>query len=64
MTIEEREVIDRLVDAHNLYSKLPTQHPADHAEWTTKMHDLQRIVMAREMVDNNPDFFYNEQKTK
>ena len=59
ITRDERKVIDYIVLAHNEYVKLPVQHPQDQAEWCAAIHVLQRIVMAREAVINNPDYFIN-----
>lgn len=56
MTDQEKEVIDHLVNAHNAYLKLPIQHNEDIREWVPKLHDLQRIIMAREAVRNDRDF--------
>jgi hypothetical protein len=57
MTIQEREIMGYLVLAHNEFVKLPTQHTDDLPEWVSRIHDLQRIIMARESVRNNPDVF-------
>lgn len=59
MTEEERTVLDCLARAHNLFVKLPTQHPHDICEWVDKLHDLQRIIMAREAVRNDSEYFMN-----
>ena len=47
LTEAEREVLARLTEAHNLYVKLPVQHPSHAREWEFMMHQLQRTVMAR-----------------
>lgn len=62
MTEEEKIVIAHLVGAWNSFRQLPVQHPSDTSEFLQHMHELQRIIMTREAVRNNPDLFYNEQK--
>lgn len=59
MSEEEIKVLDLLAGAWNRFLNLPCQHPDDNAEFRTKIHDLQRIIMAREAVRNNPDYFTN-----
>jgi hypothetical protein len=59
MTQQEFEVMNKLVEAHNLFVALPVQHPDDNHEWRTKIHDLQRILMARDAVRNHPFQFVN-----
>lgn len=58
----EFECIDYLTKAHNIFITLPTQHPSDLPEWIIKMHDLQRILMAREAVRQDPEKYYHESK--
>jgi hypothetical protein len=60
MTPAELAVLDCLLAAHNQFIALPIQHPDDHDEWSGSMHELQRIVMAREAVRSHPDIFVNE----
>lgn len=47
LTPEERAVLDKLVEAYELYIQLPVQHPLHPAEFTRSLHELQRLVMAR-----------------
>ena len=56
MTNEEFEVLNKLVEAHSEFVKLPRQHPNDLIEWVSKLHDLQRIIMARKAVREVPCF--------
>lgn len=62
MTAIEKEIMDKLVEAHNLYRALPIQHPRDIHEWVNSLHELQRIIMAREAVRNNPEYYNNIDK--
>lgn len=57
MTDTENKIMDHLADAWNLFITLPTQHPDDVNEFRTKLHDLQRSVMAREAVRTYPEKF-------
>lgn len=47
LTAEERAVLDKLVEARNLYIHLPVQHPLHQQEFTRSLHELQRLIMAR-----------------
>lgn len=47
MSPEECAVLDKLVEAHNLYVQLPIQHPLHQQEWVFSLHQLQRLVMSR-----------------
>lgn len=60
MTDEEKEIMAKIVEAHNLYIKLPFQHPDDIPEWVSKIHDLQRIIMSRVAVRSEPILFKHE----
>jgi hypothetical protein len=59
MKEEETAVLRKLVEAHDLFKKLPTQHPNDIDEWVDKLHDLQRMVMQRAAVRMHPELFLN-----
>lgn len=47
LTDGERTALEALVDATNLFMKLPSQHPMHQQEFTLSMHQLQRLIMAR-----------------
>lgn len=59
MTAAELSIIDKLVDAHRIFTSLPVQHPRDKEEWCEKLHDLQRMVMARDAVRTHSGYFTN-----
>ncbi len=61
MTDKEKNVMNKLVEAHNIFVTMPVQHPEDAQEWVSKLHDLQRIIMARVAVRTNPEHFRNEE---
>lgn len=50
MTEQEKEIIEKLCEAHNIFCKLPIQHLDDASEWTRNIHNLQRIIMSRMAV--------------
>ena len=52
----ERLIMDKLIEAHRLFINLPVQHPSDQLEWVAKLHDLQRIVMARQIAREDDSF--------
>lgn len=58
MTDDEKDVLNKLAEAHNAFCKLQKIHPSDTREWTHNIHALQNIVMSRIAVRENPDFFY------
>lgn len=47
LTAQERAVLDKLMEAWNLYNELPVQHPSHQMEAQRSMHELQRLVMSR-----------------
>lgn len=49
MTSEERKVLDSLIETWNLFIKLPVEHRDDNDEFRHGLHDLQRIIMVREV---------------
>lgn len=57
MTEQEKEIIDLLANAWNLFLKLPNHHPMDKQEFASYTHALQEKIMAREAVRNNPEIF-------
>lgn len=57
ITDSEKKVMDLLVEAHNEFIKLPEFHSMETAEWASKLHDMQRIIMCREAVRQNPEIY-------
>lgn len=47
LTREEKRVMKILGQAWNAFHDLPEEHPNEHNEFVGKIHDLQRMVMAR-----------------
>jgi hypothetical protein len=61
MTEQEKEIMRLIVDAHNMYCNLEGYHPDDISEWCEKIHDLQRMLMSRVAVRQEPELFYKKQ---
>jgi len=59
MKDEEKQVMDKLVEAHNLFRLLPEYHGSDITEWVHHFHALQNIIMSRVAVRSNPEMFTN-----
>lgn len=47
MTEQEHAILQDLTNAWNKFVELPIEHPDQQAEFRTKLHDLQRMIMAR-----------------
>lgn len=61
-TYEERDLLSRLGKAHNLFCKLPAQHPSDIEEWVASLHDLQKLIMVRVARRMHQDLLTNLEK--
>ena len=61
LTKKEREVMDSLVEAFNLFTSLPIQHVDDIKEFAQHTHILQRMVSVRIARRDYPDYWTNEQ---
>ena len=57
MTEEELDILQTLAEAHNMFAELDHYNHNDMREWVGHVHALQNMVMAREAVRNNTDFF-------
>ena len=47
LTVAEKEVVDLLASAWNLYKELPSQHPSDDQEMATAIHAAQKMILIR-----------------
>ncbi|WP_107039954.1 hypothetical protein [Brumimicrobium mesophilum] len=56
-TDEEKQVMDALVKAHNLFINLERTHSSEIGEWVTSFHQLQHIVNARILRRDYPETF-------
>jgi hypothetical protein len=50
LTVEERTVMDFLVEAHSAFADLPRQHPGEMDEWNLYLHLLQNLLLMRPTV--------------
>lgn len=56
-TDREQQVMDKIVEAHNLYVELESTHPSDTLEWVDAVHRLQQILGLRVLRREMPDVF-------
>ncbi len=53
----EEKIMDKIVNAHNLYMSLEKQHPTDITEWINAIHILQHLLGMRILNREHPDIF-------
>ncbi len=56
-TPEEKEIMDLLVKAHNLFSKLEPTNPNQIPDWVDGIHKCQYVVMSRIVIRDYPETF-------
>ena len=61
MSEEESNIFELLVEAWNAYTKLSVQRFGDSTEFCNAIHQCQRLLMIRQVRDNYPEFYNNEQ---
>ena len=61
-TDKEQEIMNMIVDVHNLYADLESTHDSDLSEWVLSIHNLQRIVSMRILRRELPDIFISHNK--
>ncbi len=59
---EEDKVMNKILDAWNLFKKLPIQHPDDIQEFKLGIHIAQGILMQRVVRRDYPKGYYNKNK--
>ena len=57
LTPEEIALLEGLGDCWNQFCQLPAGHPADAIEFSTAIHVLQNMIMARLAVRRHPEIF-------
>lgn len=57
LTSKEKEVIEKLANAYNIFVTLPDKHVSDDIEFSKYIHILQRHVMARLTRRIHPEIF-------
>ena len=58
--IEERRVIDLLVEAHNLFVKIPPYRTEHMNEWVDGIHKCQNVLKDRVVIRDYPHVFNRE----
>jgi len=53
MTTKEKEIMEMLGEVYNEFINLPTINSNEQLEFTNKIHELQRMVMIRDVYRNN-----------
>lgn len=56
-TPEEKEIMDLLIKAHNLFVLLPDPHPLERQEWCFYFHGLQGLLEHRALKHLYPKYF-------
>lgn len=56
-TPEEKKIMDLLIEAHNLFVKLPESHPTANSEWCFYFHGLQGLLQHRALKNIFPKYF-------
>jgi len=60
----EQHILNKLVDAHNAFTKLDVTHDSELKEWVISLHRLQHILMARIVRRDYPNTFTNNKNIK
>ncbi len=56
-TPQEREIMNLIVKAHNLFIKEPTTHPDEMRQWVDGIHALQNVLGWRILRRDYPNEF-------
>lgn len=59
-TDKEEQIMNKLVEIVHLFSELPVQHQSDDLDFTTSIHNLQKIIGMRILRRELPDTFITE----
>lgn len=57
LTPDEKEILDRLAKAWNLFARLEENHPSDVEEFAKAIHDAQKIIALRVARRIDPDIW-------
>lgn len=55
MNNKEREILEHLKDAWNLFVSLNEKHPMDNEEFCKAIHDAQKMIALRVARRTNPE---------
>lgn len=64
MDKKEKEIMELLVKAHNIYVGLNQTHPSDNKDWCDNFHRLQDILSRRIVRRDYPNEFITIEKEK
>lgn len=56
-TPEEKQIMDLIVAAHNIFVTLPVTHPGAIQDWVRGIHELQNVLIFRVMQRDYPQQF-------
>lgn len=56
-TREEEDIMNKIVDIHNMYVELEKTHPSDLPDWVNSIHNLQKILGIRILRRELPNTF-------
>lgn len=57
LTPEEERVMEKIVEAHNLFTRLPLSHFTEPERWEKAVHELQTILFQRRLKREHPEYF-------
>lgn len=57
MNDKEKKIMEKLVEAHTLFTELKQTHPSDISEWVNNLHGLQKIIGMRIVRRDYPEDF-------
>jgi hypothetical protein len=55
--IQEKVLLDKIVELHNAFLKLEATHPVDLYDWVNGIHILQRVIGLRILRRDYPAVF-------
>jgi len=56
-TIQEKEIMDLLIDAHNKFMKIRPVHSSHIDEWINGIHKCQNVIIGRIVIREYPHIF-------
>ena len=56
-TEEEKQIMNKITEIHNLYIELEQTHHSDITEWVSSIHSLQKTIGMRILRRELPDTF-------
>ena len=56
-TEQEEQVMNSLLEAHDIFVKMKQMNPGDISEWVDGIHKCQNVLMGRVVTRDYPDVF-------